>query len=193
MLNFSGSLPVFWGINYMKTKMKTEDQTGDQTVSRKDGIPVPASADSADRRDPPRDVGRIFLPGEDAPRKKTLCPSAPAAEKAVLLGAIRSDGSVAFIKDRIEVTPEFLDIAATGGAPETRFRFSSPCLGGACKQWSDGGCSLPGRLAAMIQESDTADAALPECSIRDQCRWFEQRGPEACRLCPLVVTRDNPQ
>ena len=126
-------------------------------------------------------------------RKTVLCPSAPAEVKAILLGVIQSDGSVAYIKDRIQVTREFLDIAANGRMPETRFRFSSPCIGSACRQWTNGGCSLPERLAGMIPGSDAADAPLPECSIRDQCRWFDQRGPDSCRICPLVVTRGDPQ
>ncbi|SFN74756.1 hypothetical protein SAMN05216386_1694 [Nitrosospira briensis] len=127
-------------------------------------------------------------------RKRILCPSASAEVKSVLLGVVQPNGSVGFIKDRIEVTREFLDIATRGGGlPETRFRFSSPCLGSACKQWANGGCSLPERLADLISRSDATDAPLPECSIRDQCRWFDQRGSDACRICPKVITRDNSQ
>lgn len=70
--------------------------------------------------------------------KRLLCPSAPVDVKAILLGVVQPDGSVAFIKDRIEVTREFLDIAAKDRAPETHFRFSSVCVGGACKQWANG-------------------------------------------------------
>jgi hypothetical protein len=130
---------------------------------------------------------------EGALHKKLLCPSAPADMKAILLGVVRFDGSVAFIKDRIKVTREFLDIAAKGRAAETRFRFSSTCIGGACKQWANGECSLPERLAAVIPRSDVTDAGLPSCSIRAQCRWFDQRGADACRICPLVVTRHDSQ
>ena len=63
---------------------------------------------------------------DGASRKNVLCPSAPADVKAILLGVVQADGSVAFLKDRIEVTREFLEIAAKGREPETRFRFS--CL-----------------------------------------------------------------
>ena len=85
--------------------------------------------------------------------KKLLCPSAPADVKAIVLGVVRPDGSVAFIKDRIEVTPEFLDTAAKGGTLETSFRFSSTCVGKACAQWFHGGCSLPNRLADLVDAS----------------------------------------
>ena len=129
--------------------------------------------------------------GEGASRQKVLCPSAPADVKAILLGVVQADGSVAFLKDRIEVTREFLEIAAKGREPETRFRFSSPCIRSGCQQWVNGGCSLPERLARTIP--DPGDAPLPECSIRGQCRWFDQRGSDACRICPLVARRSDSQ
>jgi hypothetical protein len=28
---------------------------------------------------------------------------------------------------------------------------------------------------------------LPACAIRRTCRWYHQRGAEACAACPLVV------
>lgn len=127
------------------------------------------------------------------PRNKLLCPSASANTKATLLGVVQPDGKVGFIKDRIEVTREFLDMISDGSLPEIRFRFSSTCMGGACKQWANGECSLPERLANIIPISEVADAALPDCSIRDQCRWFAQRGSSVCCICPLVVTRGDSQ
>jgi hypothetical protein len=120
--------------------------------------------------------------------KQLLCPSAPASPKATLLGAIQTDGSVAFIKDKIVATPEFLSAAAKHGAPESRFRFSSRCLGSACRQWSNDKCSLPERLADLI---DANDAPLPQCSIRPQCRWYDQLGTKACGACSVVITRGN--
>jgi len=122
--------------------------------------------------------------------KKILCPSAHATEGAILLGVRQSDGTVLFIKDRISVTKEFLDIASKGDEPETRFRFSCPCIGKGCKQWVDGGCSLPDRLINMISSSDSVNEPLPDCSIRAECRWFNQRGYEACRICPIIIRRD---
>ena len=129
--------------------------------------------------------------GKKILRKRLLCPSAPAKEGAILLGVVQPDGSVAFIKDRIEVTHEFLDIAAKDRTLENRFRFSSPCIGSACMQWANGGCGIPERLAALIPVPETTDVILPNCSIRAQCRWFHQKGPDACRRCPLVVTRSD--
>lgn len=116
-----------------------------------------------------------------------LCPSAPGQEGAILLGIVQSDGSIAYIRDRIEVTSEFLQIARAGRPLGKRFRFSSPCQECSCRQWMNGHCSLPERLAEVIPESSLTDN-LPHCSIRLQCRWYEQAGAEACRICPSVVT-----
>jgi hypothetical protein len=118
-----------------------------------------------------------------------LCPSAPAQEGSILLGVVQADGSIAYLKDRIEVTREFLEIARFGRSPEQRFRFSAPCRESACGQWTDGGCRLPESLADAIPESESD--RLPHCSIRARCRWFDQAGAAACRVCPLVVTRNE--
>jgi hypothetical protein len=42
----------------------------------------------------------------------------------------------------------------------------------------------------MITEESplSAGTALPTCTIRQTCRWFGQRGRDACVVCPLVVT-----
>jgi hypothetical protein len=157
-----------------------ETKTSNHQDATVDDISIPAASESSADR-------------EGAMRKRLLCPSAPANVKAILLGVIQADHSVAFIKDRIEVTQEFLDIAAKGRTLETRFRFSSACIGSACKQWGNGGCSLPDRLAYMIPRSEATDETLPNCSIRDQCRWFHQRGADACRVCDVVVTRGDPK
>src|SRR6476619_5849589 len=113
--------------------------------SRVGDISIPPSENPADQRGLRREADCTFLPKEGGLRKRVLCPSAPAHEKAILLGVIQSDGSVAFIKDRIEVTRDFLDIARKGREPETRFRFSAACIGSACRQWVNSGCSLPER------------------------------------------------
>lgn len=119
-----------------------------------------------------------------------LCPSAPATEGALILGVVRADGTIGYIKDRMAATSEFLESARAHGRPEQRFRFSSPCQECACQQWADGACSVPEKLAELVP-SDTSEG-LPRCSIRRHCRWYHQSGAAACRICPLV-TRDPPE
>lgn len=118
-----------------------------------------------------------------------LCPSAPARVGALIIGVVGADGSVSYVKDRITATPEFIDIVQTGRDAEERFRFSSPCQQAGCCQWVNGECSLPERVSELVPHSESS--TLPHCSIRPRCRWYHQNGSEACRICPVVVTRDR--
>jgi hypothetical protein len=122
----------------------------------------------------------------DVPR---MCPSAPGAAGAILLGIVRPDGTIAYLKDRMVVTTEFVRSARLGRAPESRFRFSSACVEDACMQWDGAACRVPGALSGSCSQSDARD--LPACSIRRDCRWFTQAGPTICMACRLVVTRNE--
>ncbi len=121
-----------------------------------------------------------------------LCPSSPCKEGAVLLGIVLADGSVAFATDRIVVDKGFVQNATREGnnPPETRFRFSSPCAQGACRQWNGSRCGVIDSVMTDIQNAGYRpdDAILPACSIRQDCRWFQQTGAAACAVCDIVVT-----
>ena len=121
---------------------------------------------------------------------EVLCPSAPAEVGALIIGVVNADGSVDYVRDRLAVTSAFLESARHGEPLEQRFRFGSPCRQCACAQWADGKCGLPERLAALVPASEPTER-LPRCAIRAQCRWFAQSGVEACRICPVVSTRDG--
>ncbi|MFE6337354.1 hypothetical protein ACFVOK_29690 [Streptomyces sp. NPDC057798] len=120
--------------------------------------------------------------------RPVLCPSAPAAEGAVILGVVNADGSIAYLGQRLIATREFVDIARIGREPERRFRFASPCRQDGCKQWVDGECGVPSRVKEILPAA-AAEDHLPRCSIRPQCRWYRQTGAESCRICPWVITR----
>jgi hypothetical protein len=122
--------------------------------------------------------------------EELLCPSAPAAEGALVIGVVGADGTVSYVRDRLPATRRFLQIASVRGAVERRYRFSSPCQECACAQWSEGACSLPGRLAEVVP-SEEVSTGLPRCAIRARCRWFHQSGADACHICPVVTTRDD--
>lgn len=121
-----------------------------------------------------------------------LCPSAPATVDALVIGVVGADGTVDYVRDALPVTRRFLRIVEAGGRPESRFRFASACQQCACRQWVDGECSLPGRLAEVVPTAEES-ARLPRCAIRARCRWFHQSGADACRTCPVVITRDDEQ
>ena len=114
-----------------------------------------------------------------------LCPSARCEPGAVLLGIVQPDGSVAIAGQHLPVTDEFVAKTAAHPVPaEKRFRFASPCQRGRCQQWQNGACQIV-ELAISSRRSGPEPI---QCAIRNQCRWHLQRGPEACRACPELVT-----
>jgi len=119
--------------------------------------------------------------------EKKLCPSYTCKDGSILLGVVMRHGRVAFSADRIIVNQEFVDIAREGRSPEKRFRFGGQCIQSGCKQWTGNRCGV---IDSVIEEEkERLDySSLPECSIRPECRWFDQRGAEACAICPEVIT-----
>ena len=116
-----------------------------------------------------------------------LCPSARAKEGAALIGIVMGDGRVAFSADRLVVNPGFLENASAGRAPEKRFRFGDLCVQSGCRQWTGTRCGVIDEVLEHVPEEEKS-RELPACSIRPQCRWYNQVGAEACRVCSLVVT-----
>jgi hypothetical protein len=121
-----------------------------------------------------------------------LCPSARCKDGAIVLGIILPDQTVAYADRRYQIDSHEADeMRRATISAEKQFRFAGPCAQCGCVQWNHGKCGV-------IEEAiDTPGprpipSALPECSIRPQCRWFLQRGEEACLICPLVVTDTSP-
>jgi hypothetical protein len=125
--------------------------------------------------------------------KNLMCPSSTCEEGAVLLGMILPDGTVAYAAERKVVTPQLVQIMRDRGEAERKFRFGGKCVKGGCKQWTGDRCGVIDRVTAHVGGDDDVqqrlrDNDLPECTIRDECRWFEQSGALACASCSLVVT-----
>ena len=107
----------------------------------------------------------------------------------MLLGIVMPNGRVAFSPDRVTVNREFVSSAQEGRSPEKRFRFADGCVRTACRQWTGTRCGVVDEVLNDIHAEELqAQADLPPCSIRSQCRWYEQVGAEACRVCTLVIT-----
>ena len=119
--------------------------------------------------------------------EKKLCPSYTCQPGAILLGIVMRDGRVAFSGDRLVVNEEFVQIAREGRTPEKRFRFGGQCVQNGCRQWTGKRCGVIDKITETA-DTDVGNAALPECSIRSECRWFYQSGAEACAVCPEIVT-----
>lgn len=117
------------------------------------------------------------------------CPSAPAEPGALLIGIVGDDGIVQPVPTRLEIDDDFITLAGKIGAPEARFRFAGRCVEGQCRQWTGNSCGVIERvLAGMSDQQIDPAVSLPRCAIRGSCRWYSQRGAEACRACVYVVT-----
>ncbi len=128
-------------------------------------------------------------PAQDA--AGLACPSSRCEPGATLLGVIEVDGTVGYITPRLTIDEDFVERARRGRKPESRFRFSGPCVEAGCRQWTGSRCGLIDRVLDAGLEHPHPEAergGLPQCSIRSSCRWFDQAGAEACRVCPLVIT-----
>jgi hypothetical protein len=121
----------------------------------------------------------------DIPGLTRSCPSAPCSEGALLLGVMTSSGRIAYLQPPTAVDADFVDQARSRGRPESRFRFSQPCIECECPQWTGSRCGIIDTL--LSEDAMPADEKLPACRIRPTCRWFAQRGPDACTVCPYVV------
>ncbi|HEY7137254.1 MAG TPA: hypothetical protein VIB48_19515 [Acidimicrobiia bacterium] len=124
---------------------------------------------------------------------RLLCPAAVCEPGAILVGMVGADARVGYVLPQVPVSERFIAFARTSGAPERRFRFASPCVEDACRHWCAGRCLVIDQVAATVDPRDAAGPVavplpLPRCSIRAECRWFDQLGLDACAVCPFVVT-----
>lgn len=111
------------------------------------------------------------------------CPSWRARSGALLIGMVNNSGRVSILSNPLQVNKDFIDAAAEQGRPESRFRFSGPCIETGCANWA-GHC----RFGASLLDHPPQVAEPPSCGIRDSCRWHVQHGLDACLRCPGVIT-----
>jgi hypothetical protein len=122
--------------------------------------------------------------------KAYICPSSRCEEGAVVLGFLDAKGVVGYISPALPVNAEFAEHACRDGSLERRFRFAAACQEKGCQNWIEGRCGVIEDallVAGNIQGlGERTESNLPRCSIRRSCRWFAQRGSDACRICPLL-------
>ncbi|QKQ72698.1 nitrogen fixation protein [Nostoc sp. TCL240-02] len=122
--------------------------------------------------------------------KTTLCPSArPESEDSVVFGIISgtvAEPRVAYLKQPQPLTDELI-AKANPITPAEIFRTAAPCATKACQHFDGQDCRLATRI---IEKLPTVAEELPPCSIRRDCRWWQQEGKAACMRCPQVIT-DN--
>src|SRR6266446_6141388 len=121
-------------------------------------------------------------------RKPLMCPSAqPDMEDSVVLGVLQdtSEGwRLAWIERPQPVTPELLSLTREVD-PRNIFRFAARCEEQKCVHFDGQDCQLATRIVQILPR---AVDVLPPCSIRPECRWYQQEGKSACFRCPEVVT-----
>ncbi|WP_143686849.1 hypothetical protein [Streptomyces sp. TLI_171] len=124
-------------------------------------------------------------PGSGAER---ACPSASCTPGAALLGVATPAGRLAFLPVPLVVDRDLAEQLRGPGRAESRYRFTGPCAEGGCPQWTGSGCEVIDHvLDGPVDRPAGAGDPLPACGIRADCRWFAQRGADACRACPTLV------
>jgi len=123
---------------------------------------------------------------------KTLCPSAqPDWQGSQVIGVVGGTADtpeVAYLSQPLPVTEELLKLAAPV-TPSEVFRFAAPCACSGCGHYAEQEekCRLAEKV---VRWAPIVVAKLPPCTIRPDCRWWQQEGRAACLRCPQVVT-DN--
>ncbi|QLE55849.1 nitrogen fixation protein [Nostoc sp. TCL26-01] len=127
---------------------------------------------------------------ENVAHKNTLCPSArPESEDSIVFGLIGgtvTEPHVVYLQQPLPVTDELI-AKANPVTPAEIFRMAAPCAAKGCQHFDGHDCRLAMRI---VEKLPAVVEKLPPCSIRRDCRWWQQEGKLACMRCPQVIT-DN--
>ncbi|MBW4565264.1 MAG: nitrogen fixation protein [Mojavia pulchra JT2-VF2] len=120
----------------------------------------------------------------------TLCPSAkPEFVDAVVFGVVAGAAAaphIAYLKQPLPITDELL-AKASPVTPAEIFRAATSCAQLGCQHFDGKDCRLAMRI---VEKLPAVVEQLPPCSIRRDCRWWQQEGKAACMRCPQIIT-DN--
>jgi len=122
--------------------------------------------------------------------RQTMCPSAqPDWEGSQVIGVVggtADEPQVAYLAEPTPVTDELLALARPV-TPTEVFRIAAPCANTGCGHFSkeQSQCKLAQKI---VRFAPVVVEKLPACSIRPDCRWWQQEGRAACMRCPQVVT-----
>jgi hypothetical protein len=119
-------------------------------------------------------------------------PSAqPDWEGARVIGVVGGTADapeVAYLPAPQPVTDQLLALAGPV-APAEVFRFAAPCARSGCAHFAEkeSKCRL---VEKTVRWTPIVVEKLPACTIRPNCRWWQQEGRSACLRCPQVVTNN---
>nr|WP_242040862.1 nitrogen fixation protein [Coleofasciculus sp. FACHB-1120] len=123
-------------------------------------------------------------------RTTPLCPNArPEWADSKVFGVVTGTGTVkephvTYLNERQPVTDELMALCEAV-TPTEVFRIAAPCASKGCQNFDGTDCRLAKRI---VQHLPGGAEELPPCSIRQDCRWWQQEGKAACMRCPQVVT-----
>ena len=122
--------------------------------------------------------------------RNTLCPSArPELADSVVFGVVGGTATkphVTYLKQTLPITEELI-AKASPVTPAEIFRTAASCAESGCQHFNGKDCRLAMRI---VEKLPVVMEELPPCSIRRDCRWWQQEGKAACMRCPQIVT-DN--
>ncbi len=122
--------------------------------------------------------------------KPLLCPSGdvdmPKSKIFGIIGGTVETPELVYLDEVKPIPPELLTIDSPV-KPSEIFRIAANCIECRCKHFDGAECRLVerivGRLPAVVE-------TIPDCAIRDRCRWWNQEGEAACFRCSQIV-REN--
>jgi hypothetical protein len=122
--------------------------------------------------------------------RNTLCPSArPESLDGVVFGVVlgtATEPRISYLKQPLPIADELM-AKASPVTPAEIFRTAASCAQSACQHFDGKDCRLAMRI---VEKLPVVVEELPPCSIRRNCRWWQQEGKAACMRCPQIVTDD---
>jgi len=122
--------------------------------------------------------------------KALMCPSADAAMSgSVIFGIVVGTPEapeVVYLEHVKPIPPELFTLDAPV-KPAEIFRIAATCIENGCRHFDGTKCRLTERI---VDGLPVVAEQIPDCAIRNKCRWWYQEGRDACLRCQQVV-RDN--
>lgn len=119
-----------------------------------------------------------------------MCPSADAdIYRSAVFGIVVGTPEIPEViyLERVKPIPPELLAIDSPVKPTEIFRIAANCSEGGCKHFDGANCRLAQRI---VDGLPATSEQIPNCAIRDNCRWWNQEGTAACLRCSQIV-RDN--
>jgi hypothetical protein len=119
--------------------------------------------------------------------QSSLCPSSPPDTKdSVVFGIVGGTIDrlkVAYLREPQPITDELLALSEPVDPTEV-YRIAASCWERECQHFDGHQCHL---IQQIVEGLPTVAKDLPPCRIRQDCRWWQQEGKDACLRCPQIV------